>query len=127
MKTTVILEMWDDRTISAYAPEFEGFSLNGQGRTVEEAKESLRQAVEDYKRALMEEGKAVPASLSGVEFDYQYDKASFFRELQARRHARLRARGAEGEDGEGHAQGLERAARRPAPGMAGFARKYLKE
>lgn len=36
MKTTAIVEMWDDKTISVYVPEFDGFSLNGQGNTVEE-------------------------------------------------------------------------------------------
>ena len=28
MKTTAIVEMWDDKTISIYVPEFDGFSLS---------------------------------------------------------------------------------------------------
>ena len=78
MKTTAIVEMWDDRTISVYVPEFEGFSLNGQGTTVEEAKKSLWSAVEEYKAMLSELGKDIPDSLEHIEFEYKYDIASFF-------------------------------------------------
>ena len=78
MKTTAIVEMWDDKTISVYVPEFDGFSLNGQGNTVEEANQALIEAVNDYKTMLSETGKEVPASLSDIEFDYKYDIASFF-------------------------------------------------
>ena len=78
MKTTAIVEMWDDKTISVYVPEFDGFSLNGQGNTVEEAKQALIEAVNDYKTMLSETGKEVPASLSDIECDYKYDIASFF-------------------------------------------------
>lgn len=78
MKTTAIVEMWDDKTISVYIPDFEGFSLNGQGTTVEEAKQALMQAVDDYKVMLSETGKEIPAALSDIEFEYKYDIASFF-------------------------------------------------
>jgi predicted RNase H-like HicB family nuclease len=78
MKTTAIVEMWDDKTISVYVPDFDGFSLNGQGNTVEEAKQALIEAVDDYKTMLSETGKEIPASLSDIEFEYKYDIASFF-------------------------------------------------
>lgn len=78
MKTTAIVEMWDNKTISVYVPDFEGFSLNGQGNTVEEAKQALMQAVDDYKSMLSETGKEIPAALSDIEFEYKYDIASFF-------------------------------------------------
>lgn len=78
MKTTAIVEMWDDKTISIYVPEFDGFSLNGQGKTVEEAKSSLRSAIEDYKNMLTEIGKDVPDTLRDINFEYKYDIASFF-------------------------------------------------
>lgn len=78
MKTTAIVEMWDDKTISIYVPEFDGFNLNGQGKTVEEAKESLRLALEDYKTMLAEIGKDVPDTLRSIDFEYKYDIASFF-------------------------------------------------
>ncbi len=78
MKTTAIVEMWDDKTISIYVPEFDGFNLNGQGKTVDEAKESLMNAVEDYRNMLTEIGKSVPDSLRDIDFEYKYDIASFF-------------------------------------------------
>lgn len=78
MKTTAIVEMWDDKTISIYVPEFDGFNLNGQGKTVDEAKESLRLALEDYKTMLAEIGKDVPDMLRSIDFEYKYDIASFF-------------------------------------------------
>lgn len=70
--------MWDDKTISIYVPEFDGFSLNGQGRTVEEAKRSLLDAVDDYRHMFAEKGEEVPEALESIEFEYRYDIASFF-------------------------------------------------
>ena len=78
MKVTAIVEMWDDKTISIYVPDFDGFSLNGQGKTVEEAKRALAQAVDDYKAVFGNEGRPIPDSLAGIEFEYKYDIASFF-------------------------------------------------
>lgn len=78
MKTIAIVEMWDDKTISIYVPEFDHFSLNGQGSTVEEAKDSLLNAVEDYKRMLSEKGEGIPIKLENIDFEYKYDIASFF-------------------------------------------------
>ena len=68
MKTVAIVEMWDNKTISVYVPEFDGFSLNGQGNNVDEAKRSLQECIDEY----------VPESLKNVEFEYKYDIASFF-------------------------------------------------
>lgn len=78
MKKTAIVEMWDDKTISVYVPEMEKFSLNGQGKSTEEAKQALRQAVEDYKEMFAARGEDVPKELDGIEFEYKYDLASFF-------------------------------------------------
>lgn len=78
MKTTAVVEMWDDKTISIYVPEFKGFNLNGQGKTVEEAKRSLWESVEDFKMALSSQGKEIPENLANIEFEYKYDIASFF-------------------------------------------------
>ncbi len=78
MKTTAVVEMWDDKTISIYVPDFEGFSLNGQGKTVEEAKRSLWEAVEDYRQMFVSQGKEIPEGLAHIEFEYKYDIASFF-------------------------------------------------
>ena len=73
MKTVAIVEMWDDKTISVYVPEFDGFNLNGQGKSVDEAKRSLHECIDDYITMLKEQGE-----LKNVEFEYKYDIASFF-------------------------------------------------
>lgn len=78
MKTTAVVEMWDDKTISIYVPDFKGFNLNGQGKTVEDAKRSLLDAVEDYKQMFVLQGKEIPDELANIEFEYKYDIASFF-------------------------------------------------
>lgn len=76
MKVTAVLEMWDDKTISAYVPEFDGFNLNGQGKSVEEAKHSLKECVDDYISMFKEKGNNVPEVLEDIEFEYKYDIAS---------------------------------------------------
>lgn len=81
MKINAIIEKWDDNTISIYVPKFEGFNLNGQGKTVEEAKTSLMSALEDYKSVLRLKGKEVPVSLSNIEFEYKYDISSFLKKF----------------------------------------------
>lgn len=78
MKTVAIVEMWDDKTISVYVPEFDGFNLNGQGKSVDEAKRSLHECIDDYITMLKEQGNEVPEELKNVEFEYKYDIASFF-------------------------------------------------
>lgn len=77
-KVTAIIEKWDDGTVSAYVPEFDGFNLNGQGKDVAEAKEALLEAVNDYKDMFESRGETVPSSLYDIEFDFQYDIATFF-------------------------------------------------
>ncbi|MFK2167737.1 type II toxin-antitoxin system HicB family antitoxin [Bacteroides fragilis] len=78
MKTVAIVEMWDDKTISVYVPEFDGFNLNGQGKSVDEAKRSLHECIDDYITMLKEQGNEVQEELKNVEFEYKYDIASFF-------------------------------------------------
>ena len=77
MKTVAIVEMWDNKTISVYVPEFDGFSLNGQGNNVDEAKRSLQECIDEYVSMIKEQGREVPESLKNVEFEYKYDIASF--------------------------------------------------
>lgn len=78
MKVFAIVEMWDNKTISAYVPEFDGFNLNGQGSNMEEVKHSLNECLNDYILMFKEKGEPVPDVLNDVEFEYKYDIASFF-------------------------------------------------
>ena len=68
MKTVAIVEMWDDKTISVYVPEFDGFNLNGQGKSVDEAKRSLHECIDDYITMLKEQGNEVPGELKNFKF-----------------------------------------------------------
>ena len=77
-KVVAIIEWWDDGTVSAYVPDFEGFNLSGQGRSVDEAKKALREAVDDYRRLFEEQNQAVPDILVDLTFEYKYDIPSFF-------------------------------------------------
>ena len=78
MKTTAIVEWWDDGVVSVYVPDFEGFNLNGQGRDPEEAKAALAACVAEYRQMFERKGEPVPAQLEDVEFQYKYDLPSFF-------------------------------------------------
>ena len=78
MKRTAIVEMWDDKTISIYVPEMEKFNLNGQGKSTEEAKQALWQAVDDYRNMFVQRSEEIPAELANIDFVYKYDLASFF-------------------------------------------------
>ena len=75
MKKTAIVEKWDDKTISIYVPDMGKCSLNGQGKSIEEAKQALMQAVEDYKDLFAARGEEVPSELKGIEFEYKYGTA----------------------------------------------------
>ena len=78
MKKTAIVELWDDGTFSIYVPDMEKHNLNAQGKTVDEAKNGLLEAITDYRNMYLLKGKAVPEELCDLEFDYKYDIASFF-------------------------------------------------
>lgn len=72
------MELWDDGTYSIYVPDMEKHNLNAQGKTVEEAKEGLQEAIKDYLEMYNSTGEDVPKELVNPEFEYKYDLASFF-------------------------------------------------
>lgn len=78
MKKTAIVELWDDGTFSIYVPEMEKHNLNAQGKTVEEAKQRLTEAIEEYTNMYLSRHLPVPEELQHTEFEYKYDIASFF-------------------------------------------------
>ncbi|MDD4516387.1 type II toxin-antitoxin system HicB family antitoxin [Massilibacteroides sp.] len=78
MKHQAIVELWDDGTYSIYVPDMKKHSLNAQGSTVEEAKNNLLVAVEDYVDMYKDMGKAIPKEINNPTFEYKYDIASFF-------------------------------------------------
>lgn len=43
-----IVDLWEDGTFSIYVPDMKKHNLNAQGATVAEAKEKLKEAIQDY-------------------------------------------------------------------------------
>lgn len=78
MKFNAIVELWDDGMYSIYVPDMEKHNLNAQGKTVEEAKDGLQDAIKDYVEMYNSMGKEVPAELINPVYEYRYDLASFF-------------------------------------------------
>jgi predicted RNase H-like HicB family nuclease len=78
MKVNVVIEKNETGLFSAYVEDdLPDFDLNGQGYTVEEAKNELICAYNEIKELLIEEGKVVPE----LEFEYRYDMPSLFGEF----------------------------------------------
>jgi len=74
MKVIALIERNNTGLYSVYLKDDSfSFGLNGQGKTVEEAKMEMLEAYEELKTMYFEEGKSVPS----LEFIYKYDMASF--------------------------------------------------
>ena len=74
MKTKVIIERGTDGLYSYYMDDNRfDFALNGQGNTVEDAKNEFLLVYDEIKEMYKEEGKVTPE----LEFNYKYDVASF--------------------------------------------------
>lgn len=74
MKVNAIIERSKDGLYSIYIDNDElSFGLNGQGSSVEEAKEQLMTTYQEIRDMFLEEGKEVPS----IEFEYIYDISSF--------------------------------------------------
>jgi len=78
MTHKAIIELWNDGIFSIYVSDLENHNLNAQGRTVAEAKEKLKEAIEDYIIMYKETGKPIPSEIDNPMFEYKYDLASFF-------------------------------------------------
>ena len=79
MKTTALIEKGKDGTFGIFTPDIQS-TIIGEGNTVAEAKadfeNSVREMLESY------DGEELPAELRGIEFEYKYDTASVFDELE---------------------------------------------
>ena len=74
MKAKVIIERGNDGLFSYYMNEKKfDFGLNGQGNTIEEAKNDFFSTYAELKDMYSEEGK----EFSELEFEFEYDISSF--------------------------------------------------
>ena len=79
-KILAIIEKGDDGALySVYTPETKCTVLNGQGVTITEAIEDMKEALQELKESYSENSEPVPDEISGdIEFEYKYDIASLF-------------------------------------------------
>lgn len=75
MKVSFIIEIAKDGGFACYTKQkFDGFALYGYGETVAETKEDCITSYHEMKEIMGGEGKNIPE----IEFEWQYDLASFF-------------------------------------------------
>ena len=74
MKAKVIIERGNDGLFSYYMNEDKfDFGLNGQGNTIDEARQEFLSVYAELQEMYVEEGKEFPK----LEFEYEYDMCSF--------------------------------------------------
>ena len=78
MILNAVIELWDDGIYSIYVSNLKKHNLNAQGKSVEDAKKSLKEALDDYTDMYQNMGKPIPAEINNPTFEYQYDIASLF-------------------------------------------------
>lgn len=78
MKTIALIEKGKDGTFGIYTPDIKA-TIIGEGKTVAEAKADFENSVKELKEAFA--GKELPGELRDIEFEYKYDTASVFNEL----------------------------------------------
>ena len=79
MKTTALIEKGKDGTFGVFTPDIKA-TIIGEGKTVAEAKADFENSVRELKE--MFPGEELPGELKGIEFEYKYDTASVFDELE---------------------------------------------
>ncbi len=80
MKTTALIERGKDGTFGIFTPDLEHNVIIGEGATVAEAKADFENSVRELKAFLAEDG-IEDHELADIEFEYKYDTASVFDEL----------------------------------------------
>jgi len=79
MKTTALIEKGKDGTFGIFTPDIKA-TIIGEGKTVAEAKADFENSVKELKE--MFSGEELPGELKDIEFEYKYDTASVFDELE---------------------------------------------
>lgn len=78
MKTVALIEKGKDGTYGIYTPDIKS-TIIGHGETVAAAKADFENSVRELKE--MFAGEELPGELKNIEFEYKYDTASVFNEL----------------------------------------------
>lgn len=78
MKTTALIERGRDGSFGIFTPDIQS-TIIGEGATVDEAKASFENSVKEMIESY--DGEPLPEELENIEFEYKYDTASVFNEL----------------------------------------------
>jgi predicted RNase H-like HicB family nuclease len=74
-----IIEKSKSGTYSIYTPETKTTVLNGQGVTLEEAIDDMKESMNEVIESYLNDGEEIPEELKGeIEFIYKYDIATLF-------------------------------------------------
>ncbi|MBR1711223.1 MAG: type II toxin-antitoxin system HicB family antitoxin [Clostridia bacterium] len=77
MKTIAVVERGKDGSYGIYTPNLEN-TISGNGKTLEDAKRDFEEALQEIPEVFAAMGEPVPDELRNLEFEYQYDIASFY-------------------------------------------------
>lgn len=78
MKTIALIEKGKDGSFGIFTPDLDT-TIIGSGATVAEAKADFENSVKEMIASY--DGEQLPDELNGIEFEYKYDTASVFNEL----------------------------------------------
>jgi predicted RNase H-like HicB family nuclease len=78
MKTTALIEKGKDGTFTVFTPDIKS-TIIGTGDSVIAAKADFENSVMELKELFA--GEELPGELKNIEFEYKYDTASVFNEL----------------------------------------------
>ena len=78
MKIRAVIEKGENGIFSVYAPDLKTHAINGQGISVEDAKEDFKTSFDEVVAIYTDEGLKIPKELNASEFEYVYDIASVF-------------------------------------------------
>lgn len=81
MKIIVIIEKGSDGTFVLFTHNLKKALIWGDGNTVEEAKEDFDNTFKETIESYIDDNKEVPKELINPTFEYKYDVASIFNEL----------------------------------------------
>ena len=77
-KIKAVIEKGESGIYSVYAPDLKEHAINGQGKTIDEAKEDFGISFDEVVAIYTDEGLEIPNELKTSEFEYVYDIASVF-------------------------------------------------
>ena len=77
-KIKAVIEKGESGIYSVYAPDLKKHAINGQGKTIDEAKEDFKTSFDEVLAMYTDEGAEIPKELNASDFEYVYDVASVF-------------------------------------------------